>query len=102
MKKFLFVGLLILPFLMITPKAEARSFVSLLANVPDTIFHVVTVGTDTAEYVAGKVDYGFMEIDMYADDAVIYFHNVAHPPAAVVKARAAQKAAKKAAKKHAQ
>jgi hypothetical protein len=79
--------------------AEARSFVSLLATVPDSIFHVVTVGTDTAEYVASKVNYGFMEIDTVADDAVLYFHNVAHPTSAAQVAKAQAKQAKKQAAK---
>ena len=79
--------------------AEARSFVSLLATVPDSIFHIVTVGTDTAEYVASKENYGFMEIDTVADDAVLYFHNVAHPTTAATLAKAQAKAAQKAAKK---
>jgi len=98
LKKFLLIGFLIIPFLMIAPKAEARSFVSVLASVPDSIFHAVTIGTDAAEYVSGKVAYGFAEIDMYADDAVIYFHDLAHPNAVTVQAKLAKKAAKKAAK----
>jgi hypothetical protein len=78
--------------------AQARSLVSVLASVPDSIFHVVTIGTDTAEYVAGKVNYGFMEIDAVADGAVTYFHNLAHPTAAVTAAKSQAKAAKRAAK----
>ena len=100
MKKLfgIFLAVSFLVVLSVQPSHATNSFVSALANVPDTIFHVVTVGTDTAEYVSGKVAYGFAEIDVYADDAVNYFHGIAHPTAAQVTAKAQAKAAKKAAK----
>ena len=83
-------------------RAEARTITQVLASVPDTIFHVVTIGTDTAEYVSGKVAQGFAKVDVVADDAVLYFHNVAHPtptPTAAQVAKAQAKLAKKSAKK---
>lgn len=104
MKKFIVsLALVALSFSIAPASAQARSFVSVLATVPGAIFHVVTVGTDTAEYVTGKVAYGFSEIDMYADAAAAYFAAESNPQAsatAVAKnqARAAKKAAKKAAK----
>ena len=79
-------------------KAEARSIVSVLALAPDAIFHVVTVGTDTAEYVADKVPVPFHKIDYVADAGVEFFHGLAHPTPAVVAAKAQAKLAKRAAK----
>ena len=79
--------------------AQAKTLVNVVASIPDFFFHGVTAVTDKTEYVSGKVAYGFMEIDTYADDAVTYFHNLAHPTSAAVAAKAQAKAAKKAAKK---
>jgi uncharacterized protein YjeT (DUF2065 family) len=78
--------------------AQARSFVSVLASVPDSIFHAVTIGTDTAEYVSSKVAYGFAEIDTYADAGVTFFHDLAHPNTVTAQAKLAKKQAKAAAK----
>lgn len=76
------------------------SIQSVLAHIPDAVFHVVTVATDTAEYVTGKVAAGTASVDVYADDAVNYFHGIASGSTAQIKAdRAARKAAKKAQKK---
>jgi len=80
-------------------KAEARSIVSVLALAPDAIFHVVTVGTDTAEYVTAKIAQGFAKVDGVADAGVDFFHNIAHPTSpAVAQARLAKRAAKAAAR----
>jgi hypothetical protein len=97
-KKKLFGIFLAVCFLFLGSEAKATSFVSVLATVPDTVFHAVTIGTDTAEYVSGKVAYGFAEIDTVADAGVNFFHALAHPSAAQVAAKAQAKAAKKAAK----
>lgn len=98
MKK-LFGIFLAVSFLSLVPQAQARSFVSTLALAPDAIFHVVTVGTDTAEYVTGKIAQGFAKVDTVADAGVDFFHDLAHPTTAQVAAQAQAKAAKKAAQK---
>jgi len=82
--------------------AQARSIVSVLALAPDAIFHVVTVGTDTAEYVTAKIAQGFAKVDGVADAGVDFFHNIAHPTPAVTAAKAQAKLAQRAAKKAAQ
>jgi hypothetical protein len=75
---------LVVIMLAMVPMAQAASLKSVLANVPDTLFHVVTVATDAAEYVTAKVAQGFAKVDTVADDAVDYFHAIAHPAPANV------------------
>lgn len=94
MKK-LFGILLAVSFLALGTQAQARSLVSTLALAPDAIFHVVTVGTDTAEYVTAKVAQGVAKVDAVADAAVDFFHGIAHPAATVT---TTQKLAKQQAK----
>lgn len=99
MKKKLFAIFVAVSFLpLFTPQAQARSFVSVLALAPDTIMHAVTVGTDTAEYVTGKIAQGFAKVDAVADAGVDFFHNIAHPTAVVTAQKLAAKQAKAAAK----